>query len=1177
MANDPDDKPGNSVNSDDYLSNIPPELLGPTMADLEKRDRELEEAKRAKARNRLGKKERQQVRADKERAKFQKLDKEYETSKGAPAVSHGIATKPMPKLSDFAAAQNAKAAPADPFAKRAEAPAKTAEIVRPKSSLDSLFTPKEAAEPKPLVSEPPKPSSGRILRGSFGTSKTEAPKATLLRAADLVKPAPAQPAETSGDEPAKRKRGRPRKNPLPDAPIGNLPGLNAMRRSREYRSNASASSTPSSDGESSGEPRPRNVKRVQVSAPPQPVAKEVTPVSSAEAEVVETHAVEAKASDLVPAREFLPNSLVILPIAQRPILPGITVPLLFDAREFEAIARKVAESEHRMVGLSWVRKTDSANPHNSELCEVGTAAKILKIVNNDGSLQLLVRALHRFEKRAELQREPYIEWEVEYRRDVALKPSEELKAYTLSIISSAKELLALSPLFGEQLKMLVAHLDFENPGLIMDLITALSSSDGEKSQEILETFDLLLRGKKVMSLLKNEIDLQVLQNQIKSQIDDKISKNQKEFFLREQLKIIKKELGIEKDDKASEVETFEAKIAKLALSDEARKVAQEELNKLSTLEAGSSEFNVVRTYLGWLTDLPWGVTTTDKLELAAAKEVLDKSHHGLDDVKDRILDYIATLRKRGKLMGSILCLVGPPGVGKTSIGKSIADALGREFFRFSVGGMRDEAEIKGHRRTYVGAMPGKLIQSLKRTGTSNPVILLDEIDKLSTSYQGDPASALLEVLDPEQNRDFLDHYLDVRFDLSNVLFITTANSLDTIPGPLLDRMEVIKLSGYVLEEKAAIARNYLLPHQLGEHGLQPSDLKIAERTLHQLIDQYAREAGVRNLENQIRKICRKVARRHAEGQSASFTLTAELLTEFLGQPPFTGEELYNKGVPGTVLGLAWTSMGGATLYIEALAIPQKGGGFKTTGQLGGVMGESTQIAYSYVRKLAVDVPGGSEFFDKNLIHLHVPAGATPKDGPSAGVTMSLALYSLMTGKAVKHPLAMTGEITVTGKVLPIGGVREKIIAAKRVKVLELILPKDNQRDFDKLPAYIREGVTVHFADTFADVLQVAYNGKTPRPETKTTVKSEAKQAIPAEVNAEVPSEPSSTTSPADQQPATPAAPAPVKRRGRPPRDPALAPAKPVKVPGKRGRPAKIKPAGETPAAPKRRGRPPKAK
>jgi ATP-dependent Lon protease len=499
-------------------------------------------------------------------------------------------------------------------------------------------------------------------------------------------------------------------------------------------------------------------------------------------------------------------------------------------------------------------------------------------------------------------------------------------------------------------------------------------------------------------------------------------------------------------------------------------------------------------------------------------------------------------------------------VGKTSIGKSIAEAMDRKFYRFSVGGMRDEAEIKGHRRTYIGAMPGKLIQSLKRTESANPVILIDEIDKLTTSYQGDPAAALLEVLDPEQNKDFLDHYLDVRFDLSNVLFLTTANSLDSIPAPLLDRMEVIKLSGYVLEEKLEIAKRHLLPHQLEEHGLKVRDLKISDKVLAQIIDQYAREAGVRNLENQLRKICRKVARRQVEGDTASLNLDKDLVQKMLGMPVFSGEELYNKDVPGVALGLAWTAMGGATLYMEATAIQSAQGGFKTTGRLGETMGESAQIAYSVARKLLTEKsPDALDFFNKNLIHLHVPEGATPKDGPSAGITMTLALCSLCLGKPVKAGIAMTGEITLTGKVLPIGGVREKVIAARRLKVMELILPKDNKRDFAALPDYIREGVKVHFADWFSDVLAIAFPANVLKAlETK---RASVEKAV--------------------EKPADPALPVVKRGRGRPPRAIAApvvksnddAPAK------RRGRPPKAISAKAVQSdAPKRkRGRPPKTK
>ncbi|MEN0048653.1 MAG: endopeptidase La, partial [Bacteroidota bacterium] len=537
---------------------------------------------------------------------------------------------------------------------------------------------------------------------------------------------------------------------------------------------------------------------------------------------------------------------------------------------------------------------------------------------------------------------------------------------------------------------------------------------------------------------------------------------------------IKKELGIEKEDKDSEVEKLEKKLAEKELSEEAMKVVKEELNKLKTLNIQSPEFNVTRSYLELIADLPWGEYSEDTLDIKKAREILNSEHYGLEDVKDNILEFLASVIKRGKIAGSIICLVGPPGVGKTSIGKSVADALGRKFFRFSVGGMRDEAEIKGHRRTYIGAMPGKLIQALKRVEVSNPVVMLDEIDKIGTSFRGDPASALLEVLDPEQNSTFLDHYLDIPFDLSNVLFITTANQLDTIPGPLRDRMEIIRLSGYISQEKAEIAKQYLVPKQLKEHGFEEDEITFTDEALRLIVDQYAREAGVRNLEKQIRKIIRKVNLKIAEEEEIKFEVEATDVEQFLGKPIFNTESLYNKNTPGVALGLAYTSMGGATLYIEATGIPSKNASLKQTGQLGKVMQESSEIAYSYVRgKVKEDHPE-NDYFNTHGVHLHVPAGATPKDGPSAGITMALSLYSLATNKAIKDNLAMTGELTLTGKVLPIGGVREKTIAARRVGVNTLILPIDNKRDFEELPDYIKEGIEVHFADYFEDVLQVAY-------------------------------------------------------------------------------------------------------
>jgi ATP-dependent Lon protease len=668
-----------------------------------------------------------------------------------------------------------------------------------------------------------------------------------------------------------------------------------------------------------------------------------------------------------------------------------------------------------------------------------------------------------------------IKWNVEYYEEPESEQDDELKAYMLGIMNSLKEIFKLDPMLQEELKLLMSQVSYDKPGILMDLIASTLKIENKHLQELLEAYDLKVRSRKLLTLLKKELEITHLQNKIQKDIEDKVSKQQKEFFLREQLKAIKRELGIEKDDKTTELDKINEKISSLTLSKEAKEVLDEQIEKLNLLDSHSPEFHVTRSYIQVITDLPWGIYSDDNLDIKKARKILDRDHYGLDDVKKVILEFISTIIKKKNVGGSILCLVGPPGVGKTSIGKSIASALNREFFRFSVGGMRDEAEIKGHRRTYIGAMPGKIIDSLKRTGTSNPVIMLDEIDKIGKSFQGDPASALLEVLDPEQNKDFLDHYLDIRFDLSKILFITTANQLDTIPRPLLDRMEVIQLSGYILEEKLEIAKRYLVPNQMEMHGLSKNEISISPKALELIIDRYAREAGVRNLEKQIKKIMRNTTLKLAEEEAKSVKVTAKNIEDFLGKAIFSTEELYKKSIPGVVLGLAWTSMGGATLYIEAQGIKGRGRGLKQTGQLGNVMQESCEIAYSYIQSKLCSDEKMCKYFNDTLIHLHVPAGAVPKDGPSAGITIALAIYSLVTNKEIKKKLAMTGELTLTGKVLPIGGIREKVIAARRVGVFELIVPKDNKGDFDRLPDYIKEGITIHYANYFDDVIEAAYN------------------------------------------------------------------------------------------------------
>ncbi len=789
----------------------------------------------------------------------------------------------------------------------------------------------------------------------------------------------------------------------------------------------------------------------------------------------ETNGVDS--GQLVIAQRVLPESLFIIPISQRPIFPGMMIPLILTGDFMVETADKIMQSESKIGGAVLIREQHDGTPKSEDMYEVGVTVKLLKVTPvDDKTIQVMVTGLGRFRRTQALQDEPVIVWKVDHHYEEEYSSTEVMKAYSKAIISSIKELIKSNSLFQEELKLFINRFSVEDPGKLADFVASMTSAEPTEVQEVLETFEVKARVEKVLMLLKREIELSKMQEHIKKEIEKKISKQQNDFFLREQLKYIKKELGLEKDEKTTEVEKFEEKIKKLKLSEEAAAKIDEELNKLRLLEPSSAEYGVSRNYLEWLTSLPWGVFSTDNYNIQKAKKILDRDHYGLDDIKDRILEFISTGKMKGSITGSIICFVGPPGVGKTSIGKSVAEALGRRFFRFSLGGMRDEAEIKGHRRTYIGAMPGKIIQSLKTVGTANPVIMLDEIDKIGASFQGDPASALLEVLDPEQNNNFLDHYIDVRFDLSNILFIATANQLDTIPRPLLDRMEVMKLSGYILEEKLQIARRYLIPKQLEEHGLKKGLVSIDVKALRAIIDGYAREAGVRSLENHIRKIMRKATRRFAEeeGDRTPVAVTADSLQEYLGQPRFTNESLYDKKIPGVIMGLAWTSMGGAILYIEATAVPSKAKGFKQTGQLGNVMRESSEIAYTYINSRIKEYGIKEDFFNRHYIHLHVPAGATPKDGPSAGITMATALYSLARNKPVKKHVAMTGELTITGKVLPIGGVKEKTIAAKRAGVRTIIFPFENKKDFDELPEYIRSGLDARFVNYFDEVIGIVY-------------------------------------------------------------------------------------------------------
>jgi ATP-dependent Lon protease len=781
------------------------------------------------------------------------------------------------------------------------------------------------------------------------------------------------------------------------------------------------------------------------------------------------------ASQLIIAEDFRPEKMTIIPISQRPIFPGMMIPLILTGDIMIDSAQEIMDSPNKIGGVVLIKNQHDGMARSEDLYHVGVAVKIIKITPVDErTVQVMLNAIGRFTLKSVIQNEPIIRWNVENYYEAEFKPTDEMKAYSMAIISSVKDLIKTNSLFQEELKLFLNRFSVEDPGKLSDFVASMTQAESGEIQDILETFDVRQRVKKVLILLKKEIELNKLQKKITQQIEEKISKQQKEFFLREQLKEIKKELGLEKDEKSTEIEKFQEKIEKLKLTEEAAKKIDEEMNKMRLLEPHSAEYGVSRNYLDWLTSLPWGINSEDNYDITKARAILDRDHYGLDDIKDRIIEFIATGKMKGNISGSIICFIGPPGVGKTSIGKSVAEALNRKFFRFSLGGMRDEAEIKGHRRTYIGAMPGKIIQSLKTVGVSNPVIMLDEIDKIGASFQGDPASALLEVLDSEQNSAFLDHYMDVRFDLSNILFIATANTMDTIPAPLFDRMEIMKLSGYILEEKVQIAKKYLVNKQLAEHGLKKNMARIETGALKKMIDGYAREAGVRSLENNIKKIMRKVTKRFAEGNTEPVCVTENNLEEFLGKPRFTDESLYDKSIAGVVMGLAWTSMGGTTLYVESTGIHTKVKGFKQTGQLKDVMRESSEIAYTYVQSRAKDYGIDESYFANHFIHLHVPAGATPKDGPSAGITMATSLYSLAKNMPIKKNIAMTGELTVTGKVLPIGGVKEKTIAAKKAKVKTIIYPYENKKDFEELPEYIKKGLDAHFVNYFDEVLEIVY-------------------------------------------------------------------------------------------------------
>jgi len=779
-------------------------------------------------------------------------------------------------------------------------------------------------------------------------------------------------------------------------------------------------------------------------------------------------AAERDTSDLT-----IPDVLPILPLRGTVVFPKAVVPL---AAGRPASVRLIQEALQgsRIIGMVLQRNSSEDEPRIQGLHSIGTAAVIHKALQQpDGTLRLVVQGLGRFRVVEGVQEAPFLRARIQHIADDAPSATLEVEALARNVTALFQKVVTLSPTLPDELANVVGTA--EAPGTLADLIAAsLPTLPQPLRQELLETLGVAERLQRLVAALTKEAEVLELGSKIQSEVHSEMSKTQREYYLREQMKAIQKELG-ETDERTHEIDALRQKIDAAGMTDEARAEAQRELDRLAKMPPAAAEYTVARTYIDWLVSMPWQQETTDSANIAEAHAILDEDHEGLEKIKDRILEHLAVKKIRPSGKDPILCFVGPPGVGKTSLGKSIARALGRKFHRISLGGMRDEAEIRGHRRTYIGALPGQIIQGLRRAGTKNPVFMLDEIDKLGMDFRGDPAAALLEVLDPEQNGTFRDHYLDVAFDLSRVLFITTANVMDTVPAALRDRMEIIPLAGYTEEEKVAIAQRHLVPKQAREHGLEPvMDVEFTPEALRLLARGYTREAGVRNLEREIASVCRKIARRRAEGHTESVRVTPDLVTSFLGVPRFELEEAEERTrEPGVAIGLAWTPAGGDILFIEATRM--KGARTLTlTGQLGDVMKESVQAALSWVRSHADELGIASNFWETSDIHVHVPAGAIPKDGPSAGVTMTTALVSLLTGRRVRPGLAMTGEVSLSGRVLPVGGIKEKVLAAHRAGIRTVLLPRRNEKNLlEDVPARVRDEMTFHLADSAPDVIRLA--------------------------------------------------------------------------------------------------------
>jgi ATP-dependent Lon protease len=812
---------------------------------------------------------------------------------------------------------------------------------------------------------------------------------------------------------------------------------------------------------------------------------------------------------LVPIDQNLPNKLPLVALMGRPIFPGIFTPIMIGNPPDVKVVEDAVAGDAFIGMVMLLNETES--PAAADLHSVGTAAKIVKKINlPDGGVNIFISTLKRFRIKKVLHANNPIVAAVEYLEDEEDNTSE-VKALTRALISEMKQISENNPLFSEEMRLNMINID--HPGKIADFIASILNIEKAEQQKILEILNVRKRMEQVLVFIKKEQELLRIQKKIQKEINEKIEKSQREYFLREELKAIKTELGMTTDAKSSEHQRFKEKFDSFKFEGEVKETVEQELEKFSLMEPNSAEFIVTRNYLDVIAGLPWGEPETERFDLKEAQAVLEADHYGLKDVKNRIVEYLAVRKLRQGEQprkaapsgredrlptGSIICLIGPPGVGKTSVGRSIARAMGKQFFRFSVGGMRDEAEIKGHRRTYIGAMPGKIIQGLKIVKTRDPVFMIDEIDKMGASYQGDPASALLEVLDPEQNFSFRDHYLDLPFDISRIFFIVTANTQDTIPPPLLDRMEIIQIPGYIDTEKLEIAKRYLVPKSLEKNGLRKNQVKYSSESLLHIANGYAREAGVRNFEKNLDKIHRKLAKQIVEDEEkrlpaekaeaggkteapkapeaepaavqAKLVIDKRLVEKHLGKPIFPEEEIKRADRPGMSVGLAWTSMGGDTLVIEAASVPGKEG-LTLTGKLGDTMKESAAIAMMVARKLAVERYGlEADWFEKNHIHLHIPEGATPKDGPSAGITMATAFLSLLRGKIIVDRLAMTGELSLTGQVLPIGGLKEKTIAARRNRARHIIIPRQNLRDLDEIPDHVKKGIEFHPVEHFDEVL-----------------------------------------------------------------------------------------------------------